>query len=189
VIKRNPEEHLASLAQIRDAALQRAFISNTQGSSTQGLIESISTKIRELLPRDPDLAQILAETNLYVASLVDTPVAWAYANRSRAQVLYTRRKSAEAEAFFDRAAQLFEKAGLNGEFGRTLVGQMDNLRYLSRYSEALKLAEKANRRMTRCTCRRWKLPSGTFITASIDTTIPSLTTTALKKRSRIPTII
>jgi tetratricopeptide (TPR) repeat protein len=143
VIKTNPEEYLASLAQIRDAALQRAFISSTQGSSSQGLIESISTKIRELLPRDPDLAQILAETNLYVASLVDTPIAWAYANRSRAQVLYTMRKSAEAEAFFDRAAQLFEQADLNGEFGRTLVGQMDNLMYLSRYPEALKLGEKA----------------------------------------------
>ncbi|MBI2150210.1 MAG: CHAT domain-containing protein [Acidobacteria bacterium] len=140
---KNPEAHLASLAQIRDAAQQRAFISNTPGSATQALIESISTKIRELLPRDPDLARVFAETSLHIASLVDTPVAWAYANRSRAQVLYTMRKSTEAEPFFDRAAQLFEKAELSGEFGRTLVGQMDNLMYLSRYEEALTLADRA----------------------------------------------
>ena len=69
----NPEQHLASLAQIRDAAQQRAFISTTGGLPSQQFVESLSSKIRELLPRDPDLAVILAETNLYVASLVDTP--------------------------------------------------------------------------------------------------------------------
>ena len=139
----NPEESLAGLVQIRDAALQRAFISNTTGLPSQALVESVSTKIRELLPRDPDLAQILAETNLYIASLVNTPLAWAYANRSRAQVLYTMRKSAEADPYFEKAAELFERAQLSGEVGRTLVGQMDNLMYLSRYTEALALAERA----------------------------------------------
>lgn len=139
----SPEESLAALAQIRDVTQQRAYISNATGSPTQALIESISARIRELLPRDPDLAQILAETNLYIASLVDTTVGWAYANRSRAQVLYTMRKSADAEPFFHRAVELFEKAGLTGEIGRTLVGQMDNLMYLSRYTEALDVAQRA----------------------------------------------
>jgi len=139
----NPEEHLAALAQIRDAAQQRAFISNTRGSSSQALIEAISAKIRELLPRDPDLAQIFAETNLYIASVIDTPLAWAYANRSKGQILYTMRKSADAESFFGRAIELFEKAGLSGEVGRTLVAQIDNLMYLSRYTEAHDLVERA----------------------------------------------
>ena len=106
----NPEESLASLVQIRDATRQRVFISNAPGLPSQILVESISTKIRELLPRDPDLAQILADTNLYIASLLDTPLAWAYANRSRAQVLYTMRKSAEADPYFEKATRFFEKA-------------------------------------------------------------------------------
>ena len=139
----NPEDSLAGLVQIRDAAQQRAFISNAASLPSQAFVESISTKIRELLPRDPELAQVLAETNLYIASLLDQPLAWAYANRSLAQVLYTMRRSAEADAYFEKAADLFERAGLRGEVGRTLVGQMDNLMYLSRYSEALDLAERA----------------------------------------------
>ena len=139
----NPEDSLARLVQIRDAAQQRAFISNATSLPSQAFVESISTKIRELLPRDPELAQVLAETNLYIASLLDQPLAWAYANRSLAQVLYTMRRSAEADAYFEKAADLFERAGLRGEVGRTLVGQMDNLMYLSRYSEALDLAERA----------------------------------------------
>ncbi|PYS16274.1 MAG: hypothetical protein DMG15_02740 [Acidobacteria bacterium] len=139
----NPEDFLAGLVQIRDTAQQRAFISNASGLPSQALVESISTKIRELLPRDPELAQILAETNLYVASLLDQPLAWAHANRSLAQVLYTMRKSTEADSYFEKAVELFEKAQLRGEVGRTLVGQMDNLMYLSRYSEALDLAERA----------------------------------------------
>ena len=69
----------------------------------------------------PTLARSLSETNLYIASLLDTPLAWAYANRSRAQVFYTMRKSLEAEPYFDKAVQLFEQAGLTGEVGRTLV--------------------------------------------------------------------
>ena len=139
----NPEDCLAALAQIRDAAQQRAFISKTEGSSTQALIEAISVKIPELLPRDLDLAQVFAETNLYIAELVDTPLAWAYAKRSWGQVLYTIRKSTEAEAYLEKAVELFEEAGLSGEVGRTLVGQMDNLIYLSRYNDALALHERA----------------------------------------------
>jgi tetratricopeptide (TPR) repeat protein len=143
------EATLSALVQIRSAAEQRAFISNTPSASNQALIESISTRIRELLPRDPDLAQILSETNLHIASVVDTPLAWAYANRSRAQVLYTMRKSQDAEPFFDKAIQLFEDAGMAAEVGRTLVGQIDNLMYLSRYSEALHVADRARAALER----------------------------------------
>jgi hypothetical protein len=75
--------------------------------------------------------------------VINTPVAWAFANRSRAQVLYTMRKSAEAEPFFNKAVALFETAGLVGEVGRTLVGQIDNLMYLSRYAEGLEVAQRA----------------------------------------------
>ena len=139
----SPETSLGGLVQIRDASQQRAFISNGATPPSQALLESISTKIRELLPRDPDLAQILAETNLYNASLLDTPLAWAHANRSRAQVLYTMRQSAEADLYFEKAASLFEEVGESGELGRTLVAQMDNLMYLSRYTEALNLAVRA----------------------------------------------
>jgi len=139
----NPDDCLAALAEIRDAAQQRAFISQTEGSPTQSLLEAISDKIRELLPRDPDLAQSLAETSVYIAELLDTPLAWAYAQRSRGQVLYTMRKSTEAEPYLEKAGKLFEQADLRGEVGRTLVLQMDNLIYLSRYSEALALRDRA----------------------------------------------
>jgi CHAT domain-containing protein len=139
----NPEDPLAAIVRIRGAAEQRAFISNTPSAPSQALIESISAKIRELLPRDPDLAQTLAETNLYIASILNTPLAWAYANRSQAQVYYTMRKSVEAEQYFEKAVQLFEEGGQVGEVGRTLVGEIDNLMYLSRYSEALKAAGRA----------------------------------------------
>jgi CHAT domain-containing protein len=139
----NPEESLAAIVLIRSAAEQRAYISNAPGAPTQRLIESISSKIRELLPRDPDLAQTLAETNLYIASILNTPLAWAYARRSQAQVYYTMRRSAEAEQYFEKAVQLFEEGGQVGEVGRTLVGEIDNLMYLSRYAEALDAAGRA----------------------------------------------
>jgi CHAT domain-containing protein len=141
----SPEDALAILVQIRSTVEQQAFISKNASTPSQALIELISAKVRELLPRDPELAEVLADTILHVSSIVDTPLAWAYANRSRAQVFYTMRKSQDAETYFDKAVQLFEQAGLIGEVGRTLVGQMDNLMYLSRYNEALQVAQRARR--------------------------------------------
>jgi CHAT domain-containing protein len=139
----NPEEIVTTLAQRRLSAEQQTLLQTIPEGSNQALIEAICRRIRELLPRDPDLAQSLAETNLYIASLLDTPLAWAYANRSRAHVFYTMRRSLDAEPHFEKAVQLFETAGLPSEVGRTLVGQMDNLMYLSRYSEALDKARHA----------------------------------------------
>jgi CHAT domain-containing protein len=151
----NSEEALVALVKVRSAAEQRDFISNSPGAASQALIESIASTIRELLPRDPDLAQALAETNLHIASLLDTPLAWAYANRSCAQVFYTMRKSLDAEPYFDKAVQLFEEAGLVGEVGRTLVGQIENLMYLSRYTEALEVAQRARVALEKATDVRY----------------------------------
>src|SRR5262249_40622737 len=91
VTKRKPAQCLAMLLQLRDVRQQREYIANTGISPDQPLLEAISSKIRELLPRDPELAEILAETSWYIASLIETPVAWGFANRSRAQVLWTMR--------------------------------------------------------------------------------------------------
>ena len=139
----SPEQYLASLAQIRDAALQQAYISNSGVAPSLELIETLSFRIRDLCPKDPLLAEAFAETNLYLASLVDTPAGWAYAYRSRAHVLYTMRRCLEAQPFFERAVDLFSQTQLNGEAGRTMVGEMDNLSFLSRFEEATHLEERA----------------------------------------------
>ena len=139
------EQYLASLAQFRDAALQRAYISESGGLPTIELIEELSVRIRDLCPKDPPLAEALAETNLYLASLMDTPAGWAFANRSRAHVLYTLRRCLEAQPFFERAVDLFIQAGMEAEAGRTMVGEMDNLSFLSRFEDAARLEERARK--------------------------------------------
>ncbi len=139
----SPEEYLAALAQIRDAAQQRAFISEAPVSPSEALVEQLSTKIREIFPKDLSLAETLVETNLHLASIVNTPIGWAWAIRSRAQVLSSMKKSAEAQPHFERAAELFKQAGVIGEYGRTLVVALDNLMYLSRYDQAIELGARA----------------------------------------------
>ena len=49
------------------------------------------------------------------------------------------RRCAEAQPHFEHAVQLFSDAGLIPEAGRTMVTEMENLTYLSRYEEALRL--------------------------------------------------
>jgi CHAT domain-containing protein/predicted negative regulator of RcsB-dependent stress response len=135
----DPGEYLSGLVQIRDAAQQRAYIADAKAAPTAELVEALSLKIRDTAWKDPALAEALTESNLYLASLIDTPSVWAYATRSRAQVLHTMRKCAEAQPHFERAVQLFSQAGLAVEAGRTMVTEMENLAYLSRYEEAIRL--------------------------------------------------
>ena len=139
----DPEIYLAGLAQIRDAAQQRAYISESGVTPTPALVEALSLRIRDTGWKDPVLAEALAESNLYLASQIDTPAVWAYATRSRAQVLHTMRKCAEAQPLFEQAVQLFSEAGLSPEAGRTMVTAMENLAYLGRYEEALGLEAPA----------------------------------------------
>ena len=135
----DPEEYLSRLAQIRDAAQQRAFISNSGIVPTRPIVEALSERIREIGWKDPSLAEALAETNLYLASQIDTSAVWAYAFRSRAQVLHTMRKCAEAQPYFEQAVNKFSEAELEAEAGRTMVTEMENLTYLGRYEDALQL--------------------------------------------------
>ena len=139
----NLEDFVAALVQVSSGADQRALLACTDGVLSQPLIESISAKTAELLPRDSELAKSLAETNLYAASLLNTAAARAYAKRSFGLVFHALRRYLEAQPYFDEAVELFEDAGLDAEVGRTLVAKIDNLMYLSRYPEALKAAEQA----------------------------------------------
>jgi CHAT domain-containing protein len=151
----DPEPYLARLADIRDAAQQRAYISNSEVAPTSALVEALSLKIRDIAWKDPSLAELLAESNLYFASQVDTPAAWAYATRSRAQVLHTMRRCAEAQPHFERAVQLFSEAGLNAEAGRTMVTEMENLAYLGRYEDAIQLEDPARSALEKVQDRRY----------------------------------
>src|SRR5262249_23485161 len=92
-----------------------------------------------LLPRDPDLAEIFAESAQFIADNLDTSFAAALAARAKAQVLYNKKKCAEAQPLFERAAALFATANADGEVGRTLVAQMDNMSYLSMSEEPIRL--------------------------------------------------
>jgi CHAT domain-containing protein len=139
----DPEEYLAGLTQIRDAAQQRAYISRSSVAPTLAHVEALSQKIREIGWKDLALAEVLAESNRYLASQINTPAAWAYATRSTAQVLHMMRRCAEAQPLFEQAVKLFSEAGLKAEAGRTIVTVMENLMYLGRYEEALRLAEPA----------------------------------------------
>ena len=139
----DPEEYLAGLTQIRDAARQRAYISSSRVAPTLAHVEALSQKIREIGWKDLALAEVLAESNRYLASQINTPAAWAYATRSTAQVLHMMRRCAEAQPLFEQAVKLFSEAGLKPEAGRTTVTVMENLMYLGRYEEALRLAEPA----------------------------------------------
>jgi CHAT domain-containing protein len=143
VVGSTPEQYLVSLSQIRDVAQQRAFISNNPLPSPSELLDSLTNRIVELLPRDPELAEVFAETAQYIAQLLGTSLASAQAIRAKAQVLYNKKRSADAHPLFEQAVELFNSAGADREVGRTLVVQMENLSFLSRYEEAIRLEPRA----------------------------------------------
>ena len=121
------QEFLDALVQVRDVVGQRAFVVDSGFPPSQELIEKLSALIREWLPKDRQFAEVLAETNLLLASDLDTPLAAGFAHQCQAYVLMNMRKGAEAQPFFEKASDLFAAAGADREFGRTLVAQSENL--------------------------------------------------------------
>jgi len=137
------QEFLDALVQVRDVVGQRAFIVDSGFPPSQELIVELSALIREWLPKDRQFAEVLAETNLLLASELGTPLAAAFAHQCQAYVFMNMRKGAEAQPFFEKASDLFAEAGADREFGRTLVAQSENLMSLGEFDRAQKLAEKA----------------------------------------------
>ena len=137
------QEFLDALVQVRDVVGQRAFVVDSGFSPSQELIEKLSALIREWLPKDRQFAEVLAETNLLLASDLDTPLAAGFAHQCQAYVLMNMRKGAEAQPFFEKASDLFAEAGADREFGCTLVAQSENLMSLGEFERAQDLAEHA----------------------------------------------
>ena len=135
----NPEECLAALVQIRDAAQQRVFISSACSPPTEHFIELLCENIRDVA-KDLALARVLVETALYSASVVNTPRAWGLATRATGEVLWVGRQFQEAQPQFEKAVDFFQQASDSLEAGHTLVTMVDNLSRLGRYDEAVREA-------------------------------------------------
>ncbi len=141
------QEFLDALAQVRDVVGQRAFVADSGFPPSQELIEEFSARIREWLPKDRQLAEALAETNLLLASELGTPLAAGFANQCQAHVFMNMRKAADAQPFYEKARALFTKAGADRELGRTLVSQSENLMSLGEFDRARDLAEEARHQL------------------------------------------
>ena len=138
-------EFLDALVQVRDAVGQVAFISDSGFPPSQELVEELTDRIRELLPKDPPLAEALAESNLELASRLDTPLAWGLAYQCKAYVFTNLKKAAEAQPYYEKAGRAFTEAGAMRELGRMLCAESYNLTYLSEYELAQELAARARK--------------------------------------------
>ncbi len=137
------QEFLDDLVQVRDVVGQGAFVADAEFPASQELIEALSILIRERLPKDPQLAEVLAETNFRLATELGTPLAAGFAHQCKAYVFMNMMKGVEAEPFFEKASHLFAEAGANTALGRTLVTQSENLMSLGEFDRAKELAENA----------------------------------------------
>ena len=121
VIPSPAHEFVDRLVQIRDAAGQRAFISESDSPPSQELVDELTDRIRELLPKDPPLAEALAESSQELASRLDTPLAWGHAYQCRAYVFTNLKKAAEAQPYYEKAGRAFTEAGAMRELGPDAV--------------------------------------------------------------------
>lgn len=142
-------EFLDALIQIRDSEGQLAFAAQSGFPPSDELIESLSDRIREYLPKDRELAEALTATNLALAAEVDSPGSLGFANLCQAYVFMNMKKCADAQPFYEKAAELFAEAGSDRDLGRMLCAEAENLTYLSQYDRARRLAEQSAELLTR----------------------------------------
>lgn len=132
-----------ALIAIGDSGARSDLIARNSKTISLDLIERLSVHIRKSLPKDPGMGESLTESCFLLAEILDEPLGWAHANRSRACVFTNLKKCQEAEPFYETASRLFEDAGSWRELGRTEIIHAENLTYLSQYSEAQARASKA----------------------------------------------
>ena len=130
-------EFLDLLVQVRDMEGQRAFISESDFLPSDELVIALASRIREYLPKDPELAEVLTESNLLLASEVDTALAWGLANQCKAHAFMNVKKAIEAKPLYQKAREFFVQAGANRELGRSLWAESYNLTYLSEYGRGV----------------------------------------------------
>src|SRR6185503_11844103 len=106
---------------------------------------ALKSEVDRLVTCDLNEAGLLTDRVEQLAGLVGDPVSKAFAQGSRARVLYSSGRHSEANALFDDAVKAMRSANLRNEAAIIQKPQVAALVMMGRYDDALRTARQARR--------------------------------------------
>lgn len=111
------------------------------------LLARLKDEVDELISTDLKKATRLVERIRKVAAIVGGDIAGAYAWICKARIHYVRGEHVKANDLYDAGVATLISAGLKPQAGMIQIQQLDALKFLGRYDEAIKTAKSAKRNL------------------------------------------
>jgi CHAT domain-containing protein/tetratricopeptide (TPR) repeat protein len=122
-----------------------AFLRARKGVVEWQTLAALKAEVDHLRGRDLNAAATLSTRISELAQLLDNPLSQAFAEVSRAYVLHQQGRHREANELYQNAVAVMRRAGLSTEAAIIQKTQVDALKYLGRFDEALRTARTARR--------------------------------------------
>ena len=143
------EKLLTELAQLKDDAGRRTFLSRHKHLVRTASVERLAREVVEKVRVDMKLALRLAEAAVLIARRLRRKESLALALRAKANALYGGGHNREAVEHHDQAFKLYEALGILKEAARTLSSSVQPLILLGEYDRAFAASERAKEIFTR----------------------------------------
>lgn len=127
------------------AASAESFLRSQKGVVEWQTLAALKSEVDRLRGKDLNAAANLSGRISELAALVKTAVSQAFADASRAYVLHQQGHHQEANELYENAIEIMRREKLPTEAAMIQKTQVDALKYLGRFQEALRTARAARR--------------------------------------------
>jgi CHAT domain-containing protein len=122
-----------------------SFLTEQGGRVDWQMMAALKTGVDRLADSDPETAENLVTRITQLGEMSDDAASKAFAEASRARLLYNRGLHAEADSIYERAAATLRDEKLPAEAAYIQMQRLHGLVLMGRYSEALRLANSVRR--------------------------------------------
>ncbi|MGH9824266.1 MAG: hypothetical protein ACREDR_13555, partial [Blastocatellia bacterium] len=128
---------------------EEEFLKQIGGRVDWRTIARLKLDVDHLIGTDVKTAARVVESIEKLASALGDNVSGAYARISRARLLYTQGQHLKANDLYTAGVSALQGAGLRTEAAMVQVQQIDTLKFLGRYDDAIQTAKTARRHLAK----------------------------------------
>jgi tetratricopeptide (TPR) repeat protein len=137
------EQWITDLAAMAEEEQRRAFVAAQPQARGKEAVDSLYNAVVTFARIDLQKAEKLAQASSWIAERIGDPHAVAQSARAVGHVFYLTGKYKNAIQEYEKALKIFEQAGRDVDYARTISGALQSLIYDGQYERAFKLGEQA----------------------------------------------
>ncbi|HYM00597.1 MAG TPA: CHAT domain-containing protein, partial [Blastocatellia bacterium] len=128
---------------------EEEFLNGLRGKADWRTVARLKSDVDHLIGTDVKTAARVVDSVEKLASFLGDSVSDAYARISRARLLYTQGQHLKANELYNVGVKALHGAGLRTEAAMVQVQQIDSLKFLGRYDDAIRTARTARQHLAK----------------------------------------